>query len=94
MTRRRSDAVRLAELDVLRSVLGSPIFQFVAGFIALESAQKAEITGNVETGLAEVALAGIAGAQAIAPLAPYLVTSNPGASTKLLAAATPLLLRG
>lgn len=94
MARRKSDAVRLAELELLRAIVMSPAFSFVAGITALELLQKHEVIGNTEATVAEVALGGIVTAQAIAPLAPFL-TQATEAGLDVLKTVGPLkLLRG
>lgn len=67
---RKSDAVKVAELELLKALLTNPAVTFVGGFILLETMQKNKVTGNAETSVAEVALGAISIGQALAPLAP------------------------
>jgi len=69
---RKSDAVKLRELEVLQAVVTNPILVYVAGFTAIEVMQKAGIVGEVAGSVAEVGMAPIAVAFAFAPLVPLI----------------------
>jgi len=75
---RKSDAVKLKELELVQSVVTNPILLFVAGFTAIEVLQKYGLVGNVAGTFAEAALGPIAIAQAVAPLVPLIPSLIPG----------------
>lgn len=82
---KKSDAVRIAEIQaqsqLLRDLFGNPVLSYVMAFTLLEVLQQSKVTGRVETGLAEVALGAVAGAQALGPALPDIL----GVATKALA---------
>jgi len=92
---RKSDAVRLAELELMRAIVTNPAFTFVVGIVALETLQKHEVIGNVEATAAELALGGIVAVQALSPIAPVLLQGTAAGLDMLrgLAAARVPLLR-
>lgn len=75
---KKSDAVRIAEIqctqELIKATLGNPLISYVLAFTALELLQKNKITGNVETSFAEAGLGAIAGAQALGPSLPGILS--------------------
>ena len=73
---KKTEAIKLAEIgaqrDVIVSVLKNPVLALVLGFIALEAAEKAKITGFWSTGVMEAGLVATTTAQALAPILPEL----------------------
>lgn len=85
---RKTEAVRLKELDILQSVVANPLVLYVAGFAAIELFQKWDIVGDVAGTGAEIALASVAVATALGPslgaLAPALADiQEPGVLDKI-----------
>ena len=84
---RKTEAVRLKELEVLQEVIASPLVLFVASFTAIELMQTRGWVGQTAGSLAEVALGSIAVAQAAGPALaaalPSLIPS-PGGGIPLL----------
>lgn len=70
---KKSEAVRLKELDVLQGIIASPLVLFVASFAAIEALQKYGVVGNVAGSVAETGLGAIAVAQAIGPSLPGIL---------------------
>jgi len=79
---RKTEAVRLKELEVLEAVIASPLVLFVASFTAIELLQNQGWVGQTAGSVAEVALGSIAVAQAIGPtlasILPGLIAPPPG----------------
>jgi len=75
---RKTEAVRLKELEVLQDIIASPLVLFVASFTAIELMQAQGWVGQTAGSVAEVALGTIAVAQAVGPsLAPILPSLIP-----------------
>lgn len=68
VSRRKSDLVKLGELEVLKELVTDPLYSFLAGFLIIEFAQKNGWSGHVAGSVAQVAMGGIAYAKAISPL--------------------------
>jgi len=84
---RKTEAVRLKELEILQEVIASPLVLFVASFTAIELMQTRGWVGQTAGSVAEVALGSIAVAQAVGPsLAPILpsLIPSPGGGIPLL----------
>jgi len=64
---RKTEAVRLKELDILQDVIASPLVLFVAAFTAIELFQNQGWVGQTAGSVAQVGLGSIAVAQAIGP---------------------------
>jgi len=64
---RKTEAVRLKELELLQGVIASPLVLFVATFAAIEVMQNRGWVGQTAGSVAEVALGSIAVAQAVGP---------------------------
>jgi len=76
---RKTEAVRLKELEVLQSIIASPLVLFVASFTAIELMQNQGWVGQTAGSVAQVGLGSIAVAQAIGPtLASILPGLLPG----------------
>ncbi len=84
---RKTEAVRLKELEVLQGIIASPLVLFVASFTAIELMQTQGWVGQTAGSVAEVALGSIAIAQAVGPslatILPSLIPS-PGGGIPLL----------
>ena len=76
---RKTESVRLKELEVLQGIVASPLVLFVASFTAIELMQNRGWVGQTAGSVAEVALGSIAVAQAVGPsLATILPSLSPG----------------
>lgn len=76
---RKTEAVRLKELEILQEVIASPLVLFVASFTAIELLQNKGWVGQTAGSVAEVGLGTIAVAQALGPgLASLLPSLIPG----------------
>jgi len=64
---RKSDAIRLKELEILQDIIASPLILFVASFTAIELMQGQGWVGETSGSIAQVGLGSIAVAQAIGP---------------------------
>jgi len=64
---RKTEAVRLKELEILQDVIASPLVLFVASFTAIELMQNQGWVGQTAGSVAQVGLGSIAVAQAIGP---------------------------
>lgn len=84
---RKTEAIRLKELEILGDVIASPLVLFVASFTAIELMQNQGWVGQTAGSVAQVGLGSIAVAQAIGPsLATILpsLTSPGGGGIPLL----------
>jgi len=85
---RKTEAVRLKELDILQSVIASPLVLFVASFSAIELMQNQGWVGQTAGSVAEVALGSVAVAQAVGPtlssILPSLIPAPGGNGIPLL----------
>jgi len=79
---RKTEAVRIKELEVLQEIIASPLVLFVASFTAIEVMQSQGWVGQTAGSVAEVALGSIAIAQAVGPsvasILPSLIPSSGG----------------
>jgi len=79
---RKTEAVRLKELEILQDVIASPLILFVASFTAIELMQSQGWVGQTAGSVAQVGLGSIAVAQAIGPslasILPSLIPSPGG----------------
>jgi len=75
---RKSDAVRIKELEVLQAVVSNPLVLYVAGFTAIELLQKWDVVGNLAGSVAEVAMGSVAIATALGPSLPGILEAIPG----------------
>ena len=79
---RKTEAVRLKELEILQEVVASPLILFVASFTAIELMQNQGWVGQTAGSVAQVGLGSIAVAQAIGPslatILPSLIPSPGG----------------
>jgi len=64
---KKTEAVRLKELEVLESIVASPLILFVASFTAIELMQNQGWVGQTSGSIAQVGLGSIAVAQAVGP---------------------------
>jgi len=64
---RKTEAVRLKELEILQDVIASPLVLFVASFTAIELMQNQGWVGQTAGSFAEAGLGSIAVAQAVGP---------------------------
>jgi len=85
---RKTEAIRLKELEILGDIVGSPLVLFVASFTAIELMQNQGWVGQTAGSVAEVALGSIAVAQAVGPslasILPGLVSPGGGGISQLL----------
>jgi len=85
---RKTEAVRLKELEILEQVIASPLVLFVASFTAIELMQNQGWVGQTAGSLAQVGLGSIAVAQAIGPslasILPGLLPPGGGGGIPLL----------
>lgn len=85
---RKTEAVRLKELEVLQSVIASPLVLFVASFTAIELMQNQGWVGQTAGSVAQIGLGSIAVAQAVGPslasLVPSLIPPGGGGGIPLL----------
>jgi len=79
---RKTEAIKLKELEILQDIVASPLVLFVASFTAIELLQNQGWVGQTAGSVAEIALGSIAVAQAIGPslaaIAPSLIPSPGG----------------
>jgi len=79
---RKTEAVRLKELEVLQGIVASPLVLFVASFTMIELMQNQGWVGQTAGSFAEGALGSIAVAQAVGPslasILPGLIPSPEG----------------
>jgi len=79
---RKTEAIRLKELEILQEVIASPLVLFVASFTAIELMQNQGWVGQTAGSVAQVGLGSIAVAQAIGPslatILPSLIPSPGG----------------
>jgi len=79
---RKTEAVRLKELEILQDVIASPLILFVASFTAIELMQNQGWVGQTAGSVAQLGLGSIAVAQAIGPslatILPSLIPSPGG----------------
>jgi len=79
---RKTEAIRIKELEVLQEVIASPLVLFVASFTAIEVLQNLGWVGQTAGSVAQVGLGSIAVAQAIGPglaaALPGLIPGLPG----------------
>jgi len=79
---RKTEAVRLKELEILQEVIASPLVLFVASFTVIELMQKQGWVGQTAGSIAQVGLGSIAVAQAVGPslasILPGLIPSPGG----------------
>jgi len=64
---KKTEAVRIKELELLQEVIASPLILFVASFTAIELMQNQGWVGQTSGSIAQVGLGSIAVAQAIGP---------------------------
>jgi len=64
---RKTEAVRLKELEIFQSIVASPLILFVASFTAIELMQHRGWVGQTSGSIAQVGLGSIAVAQAVGP---------------------------
>jgi len=64
---RKTEAIRLKELEVLQEVIASPLVLFVASFTAIEVMQNLGWVGETAGSVAQLGLGSIAVAQAVGP---------------------------
>jgi len=64
---RKTEAIRLKELEILQEVIASPLVLFLGSFTAIELMQSRGWVGQTAGSVAEVALGSIAVAQAVGP---------------------------
>jgi len=85
---RKTEAVRLKELEVLQAVIASPLVLFVASFTAIELLQNQGWVGQTAGSVAQIGLGSIAVAQAAGPalasILPGLLPGGGGGLTSLL----------
>jgi len=84
---RKTEAVRLKELEVLQSIAASPLVLFVASFTAIELMQNQGWVGQTAGSVAQVGLGSIAVAQAVGPSLASILPSlipTPGGGIPLL----------
>jgi len=85
---RKTEAVRLKELEIWQDIVASPLVLFVASFTAIELLQNRGWVGQTAGSVAEVALGSIAIAQAVgpslAPILPSLIPAPGGGITSLI----------
>jgi len=86
---RKTEAVRLKELEILQGVIASPLVLFVASFTAIELMQNQGWVGQTAGSVAQLGLGSIAVAQAIGPslaasILPGLVSPGGGGGIPLL----------
>jgi len=79
---RKTEAIRLKELEVLQEIIASPLVLFVASFTAIELMQTQGWVGQTAGSVAQIALGSIAVAQAVGPslatILPSLIPSPGG----------------
>jgi len=79
---RKTEAIRLKELEILQEVIASPLVLFVASFTAIELMQNQGWVGQTAGSVAQLGLGSIAVAQAIGPslatILPSLIPSPGG----------------
>ena len=79
---RKTEAVRLKELEILQEVIASPLILFVASFTAIELMQNQGWVGQTAGSVAQLGLGSIAVAQAMGPslatILPSLIPSPGG----------------
>jgi len=79
---RKTEAIRLKELEILQEVIASPLILFVASFTAIELMQNQGWVGQTAGSVAQLGLGSIAVAQAIGPslatILPSLIPSPGG----------------
>jgi len=79
---RKTEAVRLKELEILQEVIASPLILFVASFTAIELMQNQGLVGQTAGSVAQLGLGSIAVAQAVGPslatILPSLISSPGG----------------
>jgi len=85
---RKTEAIRLKELEILQDVIASPLVLFVASFTAIELMQNQGWVGQTAGSVAQIGLGSIAVAQAVGPslasILPGLTPGGVGALTALL----------
>jgi len=85
---RKTEAIRLKELEILQEVIASPLILFVASFTAIELMQNQGWVGETAGSVAQLGLGSIAVAQAIGPslatILPSLVSPGGGGGIPLL----------
>jgi len=85
---RKTEAVKLKELEVLEAIVASPLVLFVASFVAIELLQNQGLVGQTAGSVAQVGLGSIAVAQAVGPslasILPGLIPAAPGGGIPLL----------
>jgi len=85
---RKTEAIRLKELEILQDIVASPLVLFVASFTAIELMQHQGWVGQTAGSVAQVGLGSIAVAQAVGPslatILPSLIPSPGGGITSLL----------
>jgi len=85
---RKTEAVRLKELEILQEVIASPLVLFVASFTMIELMQNQGWVGQTSGSIAQIGLGSIAVAQAVGPslaaVLPGLIPGGGGGLASLL----------
>ena len=84
---RKTEAIKLKELEILQDIVASPLILFVASFTAIELMQNQGWVGQTAGSVAQLGLGSIAVAQAVGPslatILPSLIPA-PGGGIPLL----------
>jgi len=85
---RKTEAIKLKELEILQEIVASPLILFVASFTAIELLQNRGWVGQTAGSVAELALGSIAVAQAVGPslatILPSLIPAPGGTNIPLI----------